>query len=70
MVQLTIDPYKRNDIEWLFLSSGIIRAHDDKMAPAARRPCADQLFGGLLPLNLIGGVTAIAGGGVAVVDQA
>lgn len=58
VVQLTIDFYKRNYIEGLFLSSGITRSHDDTMAEmvrVARSLREEHLFGGYIHLKLIAG---------------
>jgi putative DNA modification/repair radical SAM protein len=60
VVQLTIDFYKRNYIEGLFLSAGIIRSHDDTMAEmvrVARSLREDHLFGGYIHLKLIAGAS-------------
>ena len=60
VVQLTIDFYKRNYIEGLFLSSGIIRSHDDtmeEMVRVARSLREDHLFGGYIHLKLIAGAS-------------
>lgn len=58
VVRLTIDFYKRNYIEGLFLSSGITRSHDDTMAEmvrVARSLREEHLFGGYIHLKLIAG---------------
>ncbi|MFC4291224.1 putative DNA modification/repair radical SAM protein [Sphingorhabdus arenilitoris] len=56
VVQLTLNFYKRNYIEGLFLSSGIIRSSDytmEQMVEIARRLREDHLFGGYIHLKTI-----------------
>lgn len=56
IVALTISFYKRNYIEGLFLSSGVIRAPDETMAEmveAARRLRVEEKFGGYIHLKTI-----------------
>ena len=58
VVQLTIDFYKRNYIEGLFLSSGIIQTVDDTMEQliaVARTLREEHGFGGYIHLKLIPG---------------
>lgn len=60
VVKLTLDFYKRNYIEGLFLSSGIIRSHDETMGEMVR--VAESLrnehrFGGYIHLKLIAGAS-------------
>ena len=56
VVRLTMDFYRRNYIEGLFLSSGVIRSPDETMAEmveVARRLRIDQKFGGYIHLKTI-----------------
>ena len=56
IVQLTLDFYKRNYIEGLFLSSGIIRSSNytmEQMAEVARKLREDHQFGGYIHLKSI-----------------
>ena len=56
VVRLTMDFYKRNYIEGLFLSSGVIRSPDDtmgEMVEVARRLRLDEKFGGYIHLKTI-----------------
>ena len=56
VVQLTLDFYKRNYIEGLFLSSGIIRSGDytmEEMVEVARSLREDHRFGGYIHLKTI-----------------
>src|ERR1700754_4149346 len=56
IVRLTIAFYKRNYIEGLFLSSGVIRSPDEtmgEMVEAARRLRVDEKFGGYIHLKTI-----------------
>ncbi|MBF0678428.1 MAG: putative DNA modification/repair radical SAM protein [Devosia sp.] len=56
VVQLTLDFYKRNYIEGLFLSSGIIRSPDytmEQMVRVARTLREDHLFAGYIHLKVI-----------------
>ncbi|MGC4026800.1 MAG: putative DNA modification/repair radical SAM protein [Mesorhizobium sp.] len=56
IVALTMSFYKRNYIEGLFLSSGVIRAPDETMAEmveVARRLRVDEKFGGYIHLKTI-----------------
>ncbi len=56
VVRLTLDFYRRNYIEGLFLSSGVIRSPDDTMAEMveiARRLREDEKFGGYIHLKTI-----------------
>ena len=60
VVQLTLDFYKRNYIEGLFLSSGIVKSHDDTMEEMTRVAKAlrdDHNFGGYIHLKLIAGAS-------------
>jgi predicted DNA-binding helix-hairpin-helix protein len=60
VVQLTLDFYKRNYIEGLFLSSGIIKSHDqtmEEMVRVARGLRDDHGFGGYIHLKLIAGAS-------------
>ena len=60
VVQLTIDFYKRNYIEGLFLSSGIVRSHDDTMGEMVRVAKSLRLehhFAGYIHLKLIAGAS-------------
>jgi putative DNA modification/repair radical SAM protein len=56
VVRLTLDFYRRNYIEGLFLSSGVIRSPDETMAEMveiARRLRIDEKFGGYIHLKTI-----------------
>ena len=56
VVRLTLDFYKRNYIEGLFLSSGVIRSPDEtmgEMVEVARRLRDDENFGGYIHLKTI-----------------
>jgi putative DNA modification/repair radical SAM protein len=56
VVQLTLNFYKRNYIEGLFLSSGVIRSPDEtmgEMVEIARRLREDHKFGGYIHLKTI-----------------
>jgi len=56
VVQLTLDFYKRNYIEGLFLSSGIIRSPDytmEQLVRVARTLREDHLFAGYIHLKVI-----------------
>ncbi|WP_187968303.1 putative DNA modification/repair radical SAM protein [Aquibium microcysteis] len=56
VVQLTLDFYKRNYIEGLFLSSGVIRSPDEtmgEMVEIARRLREEHRFGGYIHLKTI-----------------
>ncbi len=56
IVELTLDFYKRNYIEGLFLSSGIIRSPDytmEQLVEVARRLRIDHKFGGYIHLKTI-----------------
>ncbi|HTV67185.1 MAG TPA: putative DNA modification/repair radical SAM protein [Rhizobiaceae bacterium] len=56
VVQLTVEFYKRNYIEGLFLSSGVIRSPDEtmgEMVEVARRLREDKKFGGYIHLKTI-----------------
>jgi putative DNA modification/repair radical SAM protein len=56
VVRLTMDFYRRNYIEGLFLSSGVIRSPDEtmgEMVEAARRLRLDEKFGGYIHLKTI-----------------
>ena len=56
IVQLTLDFYKRNYIEGLFLSSGIIRSSNytmEQMAEVARKLRVEHNFGGYIHLKSI-----------------
>src|ERR1700759_4281330 len=60
VVQLTLDFYKRNYIEGLFLSSGIVKSHDDtmlEMIRVARSLRDEHQFGGYIHLKLIAGAS-------------
>jgi putative DNA modification/repair radical SAM protein len=60
VVQLTLDFYKRNYIEGLFLSSGIIKSHDEtmeEMARVARKLREEHNFAGYIHLKLIAGAS-------------
>lgn len=60
VVQLTLDFYKRNYIEGLFLSSGIIKSHDEtmeEMVRVARSLRDEHNFGGYIHLKLIAGAS-------------
>ena len=56
VVRLTLDFYRRNYIEGLFLSSGVVKSPDDTMAEMveiARRLRVDERFGGYIHLKTI-----------------
>lgn len=56
VVRLTIEFYKRNYIEGLFLSSGVVRSPDEtmgEMVEVARRLREDEKFGGYIHLKTI-----------------
>ncbi|MCX8571896.1 MULTISPECIES: putative DNA modification/repair radical SAM protein [Hyphomicrobiales] len=56
VVRLTMDFYKRNYIEGLFLSSGVVRSPDNtmgEMVEVARRLRLDEKFGGYIHLKTI-----------------
>jgi putative DNA modification/repair radical SAM protein len=56
VVRLTLSFYKRNYIEGLFLSSGVIRSPDEtmtEMVEVARRLRVDEKFGGYIHLKTI-----------------
>ncbi len=60
VVQLTLDFYRRNYIEGLFLSSGIVKSHDatmEEMARVAKTLREEHLFGGYIHLKLIAGAS-------------
>ena len=60
VVQLTLDFYKRNYIEGLFLSSGIIKSHDEtleEMVRVARSLREEHAFAGYIHLKLIAGAS-------------
>ncbi len=60
VVQLTLDFYKRNYIEGLFLSSGIIKSHDETMEEMVRVATAlreEHNFAGYIHLKLIAGAS-------------
>jgi putative DNA modification/repair radical SAM protein len=60
VVQLTLDFYKRNYIEGLFLSSGIIKSHDEtmeEMVRVAKSLRDDHKFAGYIHLKLIAGAS-------------
>lgn len=56
VVRLTMDFYKRNYIEGLFLSSGVVRSPDEtmgEMVEVARRLRLDEKYGGYIHLKTI-----------------
>ena len=58
VVELTLDFYRRNYIEGLFLSSGIIQSADyttEQLVEVARRLRIDHRFGGYIHLKIIPG---------------
>ncbi len=60
LVQLTLDFYKRNYIEGLFLSSGIVKSHDEtmeEMTRVAKSLREDHKFAGYIHLKLIAGAS-------------
>lgn len=60
VVQLTLDFYKRNYIEGLFLSSGIIKSHDEtmeEMVRVAKSLRDEHKFAGYIHLKLIAGAS-------------
>ena len=61
LAQLTVDFYKRNYIEGLFLSSGIVKSHDEtmeEMTRVAKTLRERHLFAGYIHLKLIAGASA------------
>ncbi len=61
VVDLTLDFYRRNYIEGLFLSSGIIQSPDytmEQLVEVARQLREDHRFGGYIHLKLIPGASA------------
>jgi putative DNA modification/repair radical SAM protein len=61
VVELTLEFYRRNYIEGLFLSSGIIQSADhttQQLIEVARRLRQDHRFGGYIHLKLIPGASA------------
>lgn len=63
VVSLTLDFYKRNYIEGLFLSSGVIQSADDTMdqlAEVARQLRVTHRFGGYIHLKAVPGASAEA----------
>ena len=61
VVNLTLDFYRRNYIEGLFLSSGIIQSPDyttEQMVEVARQLRVDHRFGGYIHLKIIPGASA------------
>jgi putative DNA modification/repair radical SAM protein len=69
VVDLTLEFYRRNYIEGLFLSSGIIQSPDyttEQLVEVARRLREEHAFGGYIHLKLIPGASAaliVAAGG-------
>ena len=62
VVDLTLDFYRRNYIEGLFLSSGIIQAPDytmEQLVEVARRLRLDHRFGGYIHLKTIPGASDV-----------
>jgi putative DNA modification/repair radical SAM protein len=62
VVDLTLDFYRRNYIEGLFLSSGVIQSADyttEQMTEVARRLRADHAFGGYIHLKIIPGASPL-----------
>jgi putative DNA modification/repair radical SAM protein len=60
VVDLTLDFYRRNYIEGLFLSSGVIQSADyttEQMVEVARRLRTDHRFGGYIHLKIIPGAS-------------
>src|ERR1700709_879830 len=60
VVKLTLEFYRRNYIEGLFLSSGIIQSPDyatEQLVEVARRLRVDHRFGGYLHLKIIPGAS-------------
>jgi putative DNA modification/repair radical SAM protein len=60
VVKLTLDFYRRNYIEGLFLSSGIIKSHDEtmeEMVRVAKSLRDEHKFGGYIHLKLIAGAS-------------
>ncbi|MBC7385867.1 MAG: putative DNA modification/repair radical SAM protein [Cryobacterium sp.] len=58
IVALTMDFYRRNYIEGLFLSSGVIRSSDqtmEEMVDVARKLRVEQRFGGYIHLKAVAG---------------
>ncbi|HET6345927.1 MAG TPA: putative DNA modification/repair radical SAM protein [Myxococcota bacterium] len=61
VVSLTLDFYRRNYIEGLFLSSGVIKSPDDTMeqlAEIARRLREEHRFGGYIHLKAVAGCSS------------
>ena len=61
VVNLTMDFYRRNYIEGLFLSSGVIRSSDstmEEMAEIARRLREEERFNGYIHLKAVAGASA------------
>ena len=61
VVDLTLEFYRRNYIEGLFLSSGIIQSADyttEQLVEVARRLRVEHRFGGYIHLKLIPGARA------------
>src|SRR3954452_14496717 len=61
VVRLTIEFYKRNYIEGLFLSSGIIQSPDytmEKLVEVARRLRTQEFFGGYIHLKAVPSASA------------
>src|SRR5579872_1534178 len=61
VVSLTIEFYKRNYIEGLFLSSGVIQNPDytrEQMIEVAKALRTEHLFGGYIHLKMVPGVSA------------
>src|SRR5690242_19621435 len=60
VVHLTLEFYKRNYIEGLFLSSGIIQSPDytmEQMVAVAKALREEHRFGGYIPLKAVPGAT-------------
>jgi putative DNA modification/repair radical SAM protein len=60
VVQLTLDFYRRNYIEGLFLSSGVFKSADytmEQLVEVARSLREDHLFGGYIHLKLVAGAS-------------
>lgn len=61
VVSLTMDFYRRNYIEGLFLSSGVYKSSDntmEEMAEIARRLREEERFGGYIHLKAVAGASA------------
>ncbi len=61
VVRLTMDFYRRNYIEGLFLSSGVIQSAEytmDQLAEVARRLRQEERFGGYIHLKAVPGASA------------